>query len=128
MRVDSSTAIIARVQFKNRAANLNALPVGNQKQPPQDVELHFHYDDLSPVANAPYKITFADGSSRQGTLDAQGYALEKAVPPGAYTVEYGEDGRAWQAPPREKETAEFHKVKAEGQAAIERMLVQERAA
>ena len=105
-----------------------ALPVGSVTLPPEDVELHFHYDDLSPVANAPYKITFADGSTRQGTLDAQGYALEKAVPKGSYTVEYGEDGRPWQPPPREKETTEFHKLKAQGQAAIERMLAQERAA
>lgn len=105
-----------------------ALPVGSLKLPPEDVELHFHYDDLSPVASAPYKITFADGSTRQGTLDAQGYALEKAVPKGSYTVEYGEDGRPWQPPPRERETAAFHKVKTEGQAAIERMLAQERAA
>jgi type VI secretion system secreted protein VgrG len=110
------------------SAELPALPQGKLTEPPVDVELHFHYDDLSPVANAPYKITFEDGSTRQGTLDASGYAIEKAVPKARYTVEYGEDGRAWQPPPRESDATEFKKVQAQGQAAIEAMLKREPAA
>jgi type VI secretion system secreted protein VgrG len=28
---------------------------------PLDLELHYHYDDLSPVPGAPYKVTFENG-------------------------------------------------------------------
>ncbi|MFB9290310.1 DUF2345 domain-containing protein, partial [Pseudoduganella plicata] len=62
------------------------------------VELNFHYEDLVPVAHAPYKITFADGTSRSGTLDAKGYALVSNVPPGDYHVEYGEEPVPWLPP------------------------------
>jgi len=109
-------------------STLPALPQGKLSEPPADVELHFHYDDLSPVVNAPYKITFEDGTTRQGTLNAAGYAIEKAVPKARYTVEYGEDGRVWQPPPRESDNAEFKKVQAQGQAAIEAMLQREKTA
>ena len=106
------------------SAELPALPIGKIDEVPQDVELHFHYDDLSPVAGATYKVTFEDGSVRQGQLDAQGYAIETAVPKGVYTVEYGEDGRAWQPPPLEKDAAEYQKpeIKAQGRSYIARML------
>ncbi|MDE2429242.1 MAG: type VI secretion system tip protein VgrG [Burkholderiales bacterium] len=62
------------------------------------IELNFHYDDLEPVKAAPYKVTFADGTSRQGKLNAKGYARLENVPPGDYHVEYGEDERPWKAP------------------------------
>ncbi|MFG6469344.1 DUF2345 domain-containing protein, partial [Roseateles sp. BYS87W] len=111
----------------SQTAELVALPKGTLNESPQDIELHFHYDDLSPVIGAPYKITFEDGTVRTGALDAQGYALEKAVPKGRYRVEYGEDSRAWQPPPLAKNEAPFQQpqFKAEGQAALERMLKNE---
>ncbi|MEO5934816.1 MAG: type VI secretion system Vgr family protein, partial [Duganella sp.] len=64
----------------------------------QAIELNLHYSDLEPVLNAPYKITFADGTSRSGTLDSKGHARLENVPPGEYHVEYGEDERPWKAP------------------------------
>ncbi|NRR28613.1 type VI secretion system tip protein VgrG [Oxalobacteraceae bacterium] len=67
----------------------------------QAIELNFHYGDLEPVLNAPYKVTFADGTSRSGKLDAKGHARIENVPPGEYHVEYGEDTREWTAPPLE---------------------------
>ena len=45
---------------------------------------------------APYKITFADGSVRKGTLDAQGQARVEGVKRGAAKIEIGEDAREWQ--------------------------------
>jgi type VI secretion system secreted protein VgrG len=101
---------------------LPALPVATLAQAPEDIELHYQYDDLSPVVGAAYKVTFASGGSRTGTLDAQGYALLSAVPKGAYTVEYGEDSRPWKSPPLEPDKADFMKpeVQAAGRAMLER--------
>lgn len=63
------------------------------------VELNLHYGDLEPVINSPYKITFANGTSLSGLLDAKGHARLENVPAGDYHVEYGEDQRDWVAPP-----------------------------
>lgn len=63
-----------------------------------EIELLFHYDDLEGVPGAPYSVTFADGSIRKGTLDEKGRALLRNVPPGEYTVEFGEDPRDWEPP------------------------------
>ena len=41
---------------------------------PKELELKYIYDDLKPVAQAPFKLIFADGSSQEGVLDAEGYA------------------------------------------------------
>ena len=109
---------------QNGEAALPALPVGKLNEKPQAIELHYHYDDLSPVVGAPYRVTFEDGSVRQGRLDASGYALLSAVPKGGYKVEYGEDARPWKPPAPEPDNAEFAQVRVqqEGKAAIERML------
>jgi type VI secretion system secreted protein VgrG len=54
------------------------------------LELHYQYDDLSAVAGAAYKLTFAGGEVLQGVLDADGRAVIENPPDGAYSVEYGE--------------------------------------
>ena len=41
---------------------------------PKELKLKYVYDDLKPVAQAPFKLIFADGSSQEGVLDAGGYA------------------------------------------------------
>jgi type VI secretion system secreted protein VgrG len=104
-----------------------ALPQGLATEPPLEIELHYHYDDLSPMVGAPYVITFEDGTKRQGTLDSDGYALLSGVPKGAYKIEYGEDSRDWQAPPPEPDDAEFAKrdVQQQGAQAIEKMLAKQ---
>jgi type VI secretion system secreted protein VgrG len=80
------------------------------------IELLFHYDDLTPVPGASYKVTFEDGSIRQGTLDSKGHAIEENVPGGEYIVEYGEDPRSWKPPaepePEHKKTAVQSQAKA----------------
>lgn len=105
-------------------ASLTALPEGKVDEAPNDVELHYQYDDLSPVAGAPYKVTFEAGGTRTGSLNDQGYALLSGVPKGAYTVEYGEDARDWKAPPPAPDDAPYRQgdVQSQGHAAIERML------
>lgn len=84
------------------------------------IEVLFHYDDLDPVPGAAYKVTFANGSVRQGKLDDKGHAVLTSVPPGEYVVEYGDDPRPWQPPiepPPEYKQPEF---KAAMDAAMER--------
>ena len=107
-----------------QATALPALPLGLLGEPVRELELHYHYDDLTPVVSAPYKVTFADGSVREGTLDADGYALLKSVPLGGYRVDYGEDARAWKSPPPAKDEAEYDKkeVQQQGAEMIERAL------
>ncbi|WP_216605639.1 type VI secretion system Vgr family protein [Acinetobacter indicus] len=60
------------VNGKNVSAKFPALPIF--KLLPNKVELKYIYDDLKPVAQAPFKLIFADGSSQEGVLDAEGYA------------------------------------------------------
>jgi type VI secretion system secreted protein VgrG len=112
----------------SNAAQLAALPVGLASEKPQDLELHYHYDDLTPVVGATFKVTFEDGTVREGQLDANGYKLLSGVPKGAYTVEYGEDSREWEPPPLVSDIEELKKpdAKARGQALIEQMLSRER--
>ncbi|CBJ34455.1 type VI secretion system Vgr family protein [Ralstonia solanacearum] len=71
-----------------QAAELPALP-----QPATQTHwLELSYRDLYalPMVGAPYTIRFADGTTRKGNLDAQGHAKLDGVPPGPYTVAYGE--------------------------------------
>lgn len=98
-------------------ATLPALPVGTLGDAPRELELHYTYDDLSPVSEATYKVTFSSGEVLEGTLDADGYKLLKGVPAASYVVEYGEDSRAWKAPPLAKEEAEFQKPAVQQQGA-----------
>ncbi len=108
-------------------ANLTAMPRGLLGEEPLEIELHYHYDDLEPVVGATYKVTFDDGSVRQGALDADGYALISGVPNRDYTVEYGEDTRAWECPPDDEPPPDYKKgdVQAQGRAAIEKMLAED---
>jgi type VI secretion system secreted protein VgrG len=81
---------------KSASPELPALP--HPDNVTNDIELNFQYDDLDGVPNAPFIVTFASGAVRKGTLDQNGHALLTNVPPGAYTVEYGEDPRDWEPP------------------------------
>ncbi|MEN8347217.1 type VI secretion system Vgr family protein [Acinetobacter nosocomialis] len=54
------------------SANLPALPQLNM--PPKELELKYVYDDLKPVAQAPYKLIFQDGTIQEGLLDSSGSA------------------------------------------------------
>ncbi|WP_454723990.1 MULTISPECIES: type VI secretion system Vgr family protein [Cupriavidus] len=59
---------------------------------PRALDLRYAYDDLKPVANAPYRIVFEDGSEQQGNLDDKGYARIDH-PPAPGTVYFGFDQR-----------------------------------
>ena len=72
-------------------ATLPALPRLDQAD--NFLELNYRWDDLQPMVGAPYKVTFADGTSREGKLDAQGFARLEGVPASIATVVYGEDER-----------------------------------
>lgn len=93
----------------------------------QDLELHYHYDDLEPVVGAAYKVVFDTGAVFLGKLDAQGYALVSGVPLGPYRVEFSEDARPWQAPPLPPDDADFKKpeVQAMGALLLEQALARE---
>lgn len=94
-----------KVQASNHAwqgpggkpAELVALPQGLLTEPPRVMELNYHDEDLMPLAGVAYVAVFQDGTSRQGTLDAQGHARLEGVPPGTARVYYGEDPRTPEA-------------------------------
>jgi len=44
--------------------------------------------DGNPLGSADYKLTLPDGQTRQGTLDAGGYAREENIPPGKVRIEF----------------------------------------
>nr|WP_310739945.1 DUF2345 domain-containing protein [Inhella proteolytica] len=108
-------------------AVLPALPQGKTDEPPTEIELNYDYDDLTPVQGAAYKVTFEDGTVRQGKLDASGYALLSGVPKGRYKVELGEDQRPWDPDPSDRLDEAFFKgdKQSAGAAAIERALEHE---
>ncbi|MFW1756218.1 type VI secretion system Vgr family protein [Acinetobacter guillouiae] len=56
----------------NLSAIVPVLPTINVL--PKELELKYVYEDLKPVAQAPFNLIFSDGSSLEGILDADGYA------------------------------------------------------
>uniref|UniRef100_UPI001CD232ED DUF2345 domain-containing protein n=1 Tax=Acinetobacter pittii TaxID=48296 RepID=UPI001CD232ED len=54
------------------SATLPALP--NLNMPAKELELKYVYGDLKPVAQAPYKLIFQDGTTQEGILDGNGFA------------------------------------------------------
>lgn len=75
----------------NSEAALPALPKAAQAD--NFLELNYRWDDMQPMVGAPYKVTFADGTSREGKLDAKGFVRLEGVPNSIATVVYGEDER-----------------------------------
>ncbi|WP_082079616.1 type VI secretion system Vgr family protein [Cupriavidus basilensis] len=55
------------------------------------MQLWHAYPNGEPVRHAPYKVTFADGSTRFGTLDATGRGTLANAPRGGGSVEYFEE-------------------------------------
>lgn len=74
-------------------AAMPSLPVDLAKIKPDDMLLDYRHSDGLAVQGAPYEVTFADGSTRSGTLDSDGKALLTGVPKGSAKVHYGEDVR-----------------------------------
>jgi len=72
-------------------ASLPSLPKAAQAD--NFLELNYRWDDMQPMVAAPYKVTFADGTSREGKLDAKGFAKLDGVPHSVASVVYGEDER-----------------------------------
>jgi type VI secretion system secreted protein VgrG len=60
-----------------------------------DTAMQYLYHDDEPVQGAKYIATLADGSTRQGTLDAQGQMNLADVPVGPVKVELGPDARSY---------------------------------
>jgi type VI secretion system secreted protein VgrG len=102
---------------KSDSPNLQNLP--QQANLKNAIELIFHYDDLLPVPNAPYKVKFEDGTVREGKLDSNGHAVIESVPLGEYTVEYGEDPRAWKPPVEPEPDHKKAHIKAQAKALID---------
>ena len=115
--VDFKASMKSWTSAKSDPAELQNLPqAANVKNA---IELLFHYDDLSPVPGASYKVTFEDGTTRQGTLNDKGHAIEENVPQGEYVVEYGEDPRAWKPPPEPEPEHKKPAIQNEAKALIE---------
>jgi len=60
-----------------------------------DTAMQYLYHDDEPVQGAKYIATLSDGSTRQGTLDAQGRMNLNDVPVGPVKVELGPDARSY---------------------------------
>jgi type VI secretion system secreted protein VgrG len=83
------------------------------------IELMYHYDDLEGIPHAPYRVTFEGGNVLEGKLDSMGKAVLTTVPPGPYTVEFGEDPRTWSPPPDDTPAYKDPAVQAQAKADIE---------
>ena len=59
------------------------------------IELAHRWPDLKPVANAPYKAVFTDGTVQTGKLDNKGHARIENVPGGLAKTHFGEDARPY---------------------------------
>lgn len=77
------------LEGQSNPAPLMSLPIGLQ---PKALELKYAYQDLKPVADAPYQVLFEDGTQHSGTLNAKGEAKINN-PPSAGTVLFGYDQR-----------------------------------
>lgn len=103
----------ASVQFDASATELAGPGTSNPTLPampqpgqvPNRIELNHHYANLEPIPGAPFTVTFANGTSSTGTLDAHGHATLESVPPGQYHVEYGEGPTTWQPLPAAPDAA-----------------------
>jgi type VI secretion system secreted protein VgrG len=67
-----------------------ALPL-MPEQEQTGMQLWHAYPNGEPVRNAPYRVTFPDGSWREGRLDANGRGTVANVPRGGGAVEYLEE-------------------------------------
>ena len=104
---------------KGNPAELPYLPFGAVGDPKYFIELNYHYDDLTPIANAPYKVRFKAGAVFTGSLDSKGFARIDGVPNEEYVVEYGEDPKAWESPPLETPEWDDPAKKSEGERLVE---------
>lgn len=84
---------------ESNTAGMESLPVGLAGEQPNWMELNHHWPDLTPVAGAAYRVVFADGTVREGTLDGNGYAKLEGIPASAAQVYFGEDPRSWEPAP-----------------------------
>jgi type VI secretion system secreted protein VgrG len=70
------------------------LPQGEIR--PSDIEFRYAYHDGEPVKAASYKAVFADGTTKTGVLDADGYARIEHAPTTIATVIFGKDPRPFE--------------------------------
>lgn len=73
------------------ATRQQALPL-MPEQEKTGMRLWHAYPNGEPVRHAPYRVTFPDGSWRDGRLDADGRGTVANVPRGGGAVEYFEEG------------------------------------
>ncbi|WP_423395157.1 type VI secretion system Vgr family protein [Burkholderia sp. LMG 21824] len=72
------------------ATRRQALPL-MPEQEQTGMQLWHAYPNGEPVRNAPYRVTFPDGSWREGLLDANGRGTVANAPRGGGSVEYREE-------------------------------------
>jgi type VI secretion system secreted protein VgrG len=81
------------------AADIAGKLMETAKANPTWLELNLHYNNLEPVPGASYRVDFADGSTREGVLDDDGFARLEDVPKGSAKIYYGEDPRPFEREP-----------------------------
>jgi type VI secretion system secreted protein VgrG len=90
-------AIKGPLRIAPSATQREALPLMPQQEA-TGMQLWHAYLNGEPVKNAPFKVTFPDGSTRSGTLDANGRGTINGVPAGGGAVQYFEEAHDLQDP------------------------------
>ncbi|TVT44173.1 MAG: DUF2345 domain-containing protein, partial [Denitromonas halophila] len=81
-------------------ASIKDLPEGLASDLPNWLDLELRGWEGASIKNAPYTVTFADGSTRRGALDAVGYAHLESVPTGgSHRVDYENPPTTLDPPP-----------------------------
>ncbi|CAG2159136.1 type VI secretion system Vgr family protein [Cupriavidus numazuensis] len=101
VEIGSAGAIMLKgpLRIDGSATRQGALPLLPTQQE-SGMELWHTYPNGQPVKNAPFLVTFADGSTRQGRLDGNGKATLAQVPRGGGQVQYFEEDSRIQDPER----------------------------
>ncbi|WP_246262274.1 type VI secretion system Vgr family protein [Aromatoleum evansii] len=80
---------------ENSVSASTHLPSGLESIPPESVEFRYAYHDGEPVKGAEFIARLADGSTRRGRLDDQGYLHLENVKPGGIEISVGSDIRPY---------------------------------
>ncbi|NOY71218.1 MAG: hypothetical protein GXP14_02395, partial [Gammaproteobacteria bacterium] len=75
---------------KYRHLNIPVVTLNDTPNTSTEIDIHLSYTDTehTPATEIPYIVRFANGETRQGTLDKKGNAVEKKVPPCGAEIEF----------------------------------------
>ncbi|VAW57556.1 hypothetical protein MNBD_GAMMA07-793 [hydrothermal vent metagenome] len=88
--VDQTSDKVASKKQQQTSASKKVQPIANSDEDLIDIPISLNYNDpdKTPAIKVSYKMTFNDGQIREGVLDENGEALEKAAPSCGATLEF----------------------------------------